>query len=160
MPAKRKELPRPCPICGKENGTVQIVIFSTSRNVICRIGHYDSEKYQNPSTVKEKRSRGKKWCSFKINRWFVEENKPPLEHDMDDLRTGYFKKRKSITYTNPMFLLEAVKEKGWNGEGIEYLRAVTKRLGLWEKVLENPGIAGEERFLLKFLIQHAPNEKL
>ena len=62
---------------------------------------------------------------------------PPLEQDIHDLSTEYFGKRKSINYTNPMFLLEAIKEEGWHGEGEEYLVAVLKRLGLWEKFLKN-----------------------
>jgi len=47
MPAKRKPLPRPCPKCGKNYGTIQIVIFSDyKQNVICRIGHYDADGYR------------------------------------------------------------------------------------------------------------------
>ena len=158
MPAKRRQLPRHCPICGKENGTIQIVIFSTSNNVICRIGHYDSEKYQNPSTVKEKRSRGKKWCSFNISRLFAEENIPQLEQEMDDLRVGRFGKRKSRQYTNPLRLLEAIKEEGWHGKGVEYLRKVSKQLGLFEKFYEMKGVGSEEH-LASLLRRYAPNEK-
>jgi len=157
MPAKRKLLPQPCPLCGNLYGTVQVVIFSTSNNVICRIGHYDSKKYQNPSTAKEKTSRGKRWCSFKINSSFAEDNMPPLEQDQDDLRSGYFGKRKSITYTNPMFLLEAIKEEGWHGSGIEYLRAVSKRLGLSEKLKFR--VYGPEEYLDSLLNRYFPNEK-
>jgi len=160
MPAKKKLLPRPCPICGDLYGTVQILIFSTSQNVICRIGHYDSKKYRHPSTEKEKKSRGKTWCSFNISRWYAEENMPPLEQDMDDLSSGYFRKRKSITYTNPMFLLEAVKEEGWHGEGVDYLRAVVKRLGLWKKFLKIPGFFGDEKQIYELLDHYAPNEVL
>ncbi len=160
MPAKKKMLPRPCPLCGKENGTVQIVIFSSSMEVTCRIAHYDSKKYLNPSTGREKKGRGKEWCNFQIKKSFAEENMPPLEQDMDDLHIGYFGKRKSFTYTNHSFLLNAVKEKGWNGDGIVYIRKVLKRLGLWEKVLESPEIASEERFLRKFLAENVPNEKI
>jgi len=126
MPAKKKLLPRPCPICGNLYGSIQIVIFSSSSNLICRIGHYDKEKYQNPSNVRERKSRGKKWCSFNISRLFAKENMSQLEQHMNGLSAGYFGKRKSKTYTNPMFLLEAIKEDRWHGEGIKYLRAVSK----------------------------------
>lgn len=153
MPAKKKMLPRPCPLCGKENGTVQIIIFSTSMEVTCRIGHYDSKKYLNPSTDREKRSRGKKWCSFNIKKSFAEENMSPLEQDMDDLHRGYFGKRKSFTYTNHSFFLEAVKENGWQGEGEEYMRAVAKRLGIWEKFLNTKGFNGS-KYDLKLLFDH------
>ncbi len=158
MPAKRKLLPRHCPKCGNLYGTVQIVIFSTSYNVICRIGHYDSEKYQNPSTAKEKRSRGKRWCSFKINNFFAFDNMPPLEQDEGDLRRGYFGKRKSITYTNPIFLIEAIRKEGWHGRGVEYLRAVSKQLGLFEQFYKMGGV-GEEKYLASLLRRYAPNEK-
>lgn len=46
MPKKRKYLPAPCPICGKEYGTVQFVVFRGDRsNVVCKIGHYDPDLY-------------------------------------------------------------------------------------------------------------------
>lgn len=160
MPAKKKQLPRPCPLCGKENGTIQIMIFSTSRNVTCRIGHYDSVKYQNLSTLKEKRGGVKKWCGFKMDIFFAEENMPPLEEDMDYLKTGYFGKRKSLSYTNPMFLLEAIKEEGWNGKGEKYLRAVAKQLGIWQKMLDTRGFNVSEQQLKSLLNHYAPNEKL
>ena len=152
MPAKKKILPRPCPLCGKKNGTVQIVIFSTSMEVICRIGHYDSKKFLNPSTVREKRSRGKKWCSFKINRSFAEENMPPLEQDIDDLQSGYFGKRKSFTYTNHSFFLNAVKEKGWQGEGEKYMRDVAKRFGIPGKFV-NTGIFNNSKYDFAMLLE-------
>ena len=160
MPAKKKLLPRPCPICGNLYGTIQIVIFSTSRNVICRLGHYDSEKYQNPSTVREKKSRGKRWCSFKINRTFISDNILPLEQDYEDLTSGNLGRRKSIPYTKPTLLIESIKEKGWNGEGEEYLRVVAKRLGLWKKFLKIPGFIGDEKHIFELLKHYAPNEIL
>jgi len=115
---------------------------------------------QNPSTAREKKSRGKKWCSFNISSLFAQESMPPLEQDIYDLSTGYFGKRKSIAYTNPMFLLEAVKEEGWHGEGAEYLVAVLKRLGLWEKFLKIPGFVGGEKQIFELLKHYAPNEIL
>ena len=160
MPQKKKLLPRPCPICGNLYGTIQIEIFSTSRNVICRIGHYDPKQYQKKSKLREKNPSGKKWCSFNVSSVFAQENMPPLEQDMHDLSTGYFGKRKSIPYTNPMFLLEAVKEGGWHGEGVEYLRAVAKRLGLGKKFLKIPGFTGDEKQIFELLKHFAPNEVL
>jgi len=158
MPAKRKLLPRHCPLCGNLYGSIQIVIFSSSGNVICRIGHYDSKKYQNLSTAREKRSHGKRWCSFKIEDWFAEENMPPLEQDQDDLRSRYFGKRKSITYTNPMFLIEAIRKEGWHGRGVEYLRKVSKQLGLFKQFYKMGGVGSEEH-LASLLKRYAPNEK-
>jgi len=158
VPAKRKLLPRPCPLCGSLYGSIQIVIFSSSGNVTCRIGHYDSKKYLKPSTVREKRSRGKRWCSFKINSSFAWDNVPPLEQDQDDLRSGHFGKRKSIPYTNPMFLIGAIRKEGWHGEGVEYLRRVSKQLGLFEQFYKMGGV-GEEKHLASLLKRYAPNEK-
>lgn len=42
MPAKRRKLPHPCPICKSTNGTVQIVFFSHWRKVQNRISRYDA----------------------------------------------------------------------------------------------------------------------
>ncbi len=159
MPAKRKLLPRHCPLCGNLYGSIQIVIFSSSNNVTCRIGHYDSKKYKNPSTAREKRSRGKRWCSFRIDRFFAWDNMPPLEQDQDDLRSGYFGKRRSFTFTNPIFLIEAIRKEGWHGRGEEYLRAVSKQLGLFEQFFKMKGVGDEERLTYLFE-RYAPNEKL
>jgi hypothetical protein len=50
MPRKRAGLPRPCPLCGRTDGTYQYVIFNhkntmSRQAVICRIGHYDKNYY-------------------------------------------------------------------------------------------------------------------
>jgi len=160
MPAKRRLLPRPCPICGKENGTVQIIIFSTSKSVTCRIGHYDSEMYLNPYTKREKSRRGKRWCNFTMDRFFAEENILPLEQDMDDLYFGNLGKRKSITYTNPSLLLEAIKEEGWHGKGNKYFRGLTKTLGLWEEFTKDHFPLNDDEVYRNFLNQKRPNEKV
>jgi len=136
MPAKKRLLPRPCPICDKQNGTVQVVIFANEQNIYCRVWHYDPKKYKKirtkivskiscyfdpseelPKITKYKDpSRGKRSCNFKIEKDFALENMPPLEQDLDDLTSGYFRFRKSINYTNPMFLLQSIKKKGWHKE--------------------------------------------
>ena len=80
LPAKKKILPAPCPICKRQNGTVQLVVFPQAQSkLVCRIGHYIAEEY-NPSEDKRKHlkidildiekrnstTRGKIWHSFKI----------------------------------------------------------------------------------------------
>lgn len=81
MPAKRNELPRPCPKCGSYFGTVQIVFFHGMRkvkkqesryeawnnltrpthrhsgghdNAVFRIGHYDSKLYKKTKVENNK----------------------------------------------------------------------------------------------------------
>ncbi len=81
MPAKRNELPQPCPKCGSKYGTVQIVFFHGKRkvkqeksrydawnrypkpthrwngghdNAVFRIGHYDSLSYAKTKSDNEK----------------------------------------------------------------------------------------------------------
>ena len=80
-------LPRPCPKCGKSNGTIQLSYFRYSKRKkrhyfnkdswIIRIGHYDSESYKKArkeyndsilvdrDELKRKISTSqRKWCSF------------------------------------------------------------------------------------------------
>jgi hypothetical protein len=58
MPRPRKLLPAPCPICEKENGTVQLVVFNPKfhprlsyrkkpARVVLRIGHYSPKLYKD-----------------------------------------------------------------------------------------------------------------
>jgi len=159
MPAKRRLLPRPCPICGKENGTVQIIIWHNSFRVNCRIGHYDSKKYQKPSTPKEKRRRGKTWCYFLIDESFAKEKNFPLEREMDDLYQGNLGKRKSITHTNPSILLNKIKEEGWHVKRISYFRGLIRTLGLWEEFTKDHFPSSSEQVYRKFLNRKRPNEK-
>ena len=87
----RAKLPRPCPKCSKEYGTIQIVHFPRSKHKdydrsysnfafnswIIRIGHYDSESYKkakkdytdsillDKTALRKKISTSqRKWCSF------------------------------------------------------------------------------------------------
>jgi len=102
MPAKRKPLPRPCPKCGKNYGTIQIVIFSDyKQNVICRIGHYDADGYRKIKKInklkkldpenhdnnfqKDVRIKQRKWCSFRIDREFAGFHILPLDDDFEYL---------------------------------------------------------------------------
>ena len=159
MPAKRKILPRPCPLCGKENGTVQIVIWHNSSRVNCRIGHYDSKIFQKPSTPREKRRRGKKWCYFLMDESFAKKNIFPLEQDMEDLYVGNLGKRKSITYTNPSLLLETIIEEGWHVQESSYFRGLIRSLGLWEEFTKEHFPSSPEQVYRKFLDRKRPNEK-
>lgn len=64
MPAHKKQLPRPCPQCGLENGGMQWVIFnpkfSNTRGFneipysILRISHYSKELYSLSYKKKKK----------------------------------------------------------------------------------------------------------
>jgi len=86
-----RKLPRPCPKCSKEYGTIQIAYFPNSKRKgskrsygnrflsrwIIRIGHYDSESYKkakknyrdsiliDKTALRKKISTSqRKWCSF------------------------------------------------------------------------------------------------
>ncbi len=133
MPAKRSLLPRPCPICGKSYGTMQVIIFLDYReNVTCRIGHYDAEAYKkikkihktqmlNPANSndhfqQEIRIMQRHWCSFRIDKNFAETHIIPLEDDIEFLEEGSGNRnfRKSITYSYISMLKDAIREKGWH----------------------------------------------
>ncbi len=87
----RRKLPRPCPKCKSEYGTIQIAYFPRSKRKgakrsygnpslsswIIRIGHYDAESYKkakkeyddsieiDKTKLKKKISTAqRKWCSF------------------------------------------------------------------------------------------------
>jgi hypothetical protein len=80
--ARRRLLPQPCP-CGRENGTVQLIVFnhkyrSSRQTVTCGIKHYYPEFYKitkevqqeigaeitGTITSKKKISYKSRWCSF------------------------------------------------------------------------------------------------
>jgi hypothetical protein len=134
--AKRKLLPRPCP-CGKENGTVQIIIFkhnyiSSRQAVTCRIKHYYPEFYEitkeepqkrdeeitrtvtGKRKKKEKVSYKSRWCSFQtIHRIdFVDSTgrKIPLREYFDIYKDD---SSKSKTFSPDKSFYKIVKEKGW-----------------------------------------------
>jgi hypothetical protein len=135
VPARRRLLPQPCP-CGKENGTVQLIIFnhkyiSSRRTLICRIKHYYPEFYKLSKERQQKRDRGIKttmtgkkkisykarWCSFRT-RHMIElcdntGRKIPLREYFDIYKDDPFK---SKTFTPDEGFYKIVKERGW---GIE-----------------------------------------
>lgn len=133
MPAKKKALPAPCPICKRENGTVQIVVFPESRTkVVCRIGHYISEEYK-PSKEKRKHLeidiqyldkksstiRGKIWHNFTFDaeeqllKKFTLQMSHLQNHIEQYEKMGYQSKRKTITFTPEPIFYELIKKTGW-----------------------------------------------
>ena len=115
MPARRRLLPRPCP-CGKENGTVQLIIFKhkyiSSRHIVtCRIKHYYPEFYKIIKENQEERDEeitraitGKKnishkarWCSFQTTHRidFVDKTgtRLPLREYFDIYKEDYSKSK-------------------------------------------------------------------
>jgi hypothetical protein len=128
VPARHKVLPRPCP-CGRENGTIQLIIFnheriSSRRAVTCRIKHYYPELYKitkklqqkNKSKItrKKKISYKSRWCSFQTTHMidFVEStgSRIPLRE--------YFEIYKDDSATSKTFspdesFYKIVKERGW-----------------------------------------------
>ncbi len=125
MPAKRKLLPNPCPICGRDNGTVQLVYFSSLQEIIIRIGHYTSNRYRK--TVREskkiennydketidkfdrkKHTNQRAWCSFRLH---CSRFPPRLEKKLEKLSNGGYKK--SVTIPLPWSVHKIIKQDGW-----------------------------------------------
>jgi hypothetical protein len=133
LAARRNVLPRPCP-CGRENGTVQLIIFkhkyiSSRHTVTCRIKHYYPELYKITKEEKQKgngkitRTRtGKRekvsyksrWCSFQTTHRidFVDSTgrKIPLREYFDICKDD---SSKSKTFSPDESFYKLVKERGW-----------------------------------------------
>ncbi len=94
MPAKPNLLPQPCPICGKANGTVLIVRFSSEPDqYLIKIGHYNSEKYRIQQELvnalkkevdggrkKATKSRGRIWDTFRTRYDFSFDPFPKISY--------------------------------------------------------------------------------
>ena len=128
MPAKRRLLPRRCPKCREIFGTVQVVYLTGKRknekfrhifrnNFIFRIGHYDSEqynegkkRYDDPFNYEEEdvkkgrlRTSQRRWCSFRSDHLeFGNLFGDDLEREM----------RYELTHTDPV--TKSINEKLWN----------------------------------------------
>ena len=128
LPTRKKLLPKPCPICKRENGTVQLTVFPNARsNFVCRIGHYVAEEYKLPKDKKKwsdidtidlaKRKdsvRGKIWHSFRIEpKGHTSEIKDLQEHIKQYEKIRYSSKRKPITFSPEQIFYELIKETGW-----------------------------------------------
>ena len=138
LAARCKVLPRPCP-CGRENGTVQLIIFkhkyiSSRRTVTCRIKHYYPEFYEItkeghqkrgdkqitrtiPGKRKKKREKvsyKSRWCSFQtLHRIDVDDGtgrKIPLREYFDVFKDD---SSKSKTFSPGESFYKLVKERGW-----------------------------------------------
>jgi hypothetical protein len=141
MPAKRKLLPRPCPIkgCGKKYGTFQLVLFnskySDSRSyLVCRIRHYNSKQYKRiKDKIKNKAKDGlyqKQWHSFRLEGFggIVKSSGDRVPH------CDYFKETgqthlKSKTWKPTEQICNMVKKQGWRpmpDESVFYRRHTPK----------------------------------
>ncbi len=123
MPAKRKLLPYPCPICERDNGTIQIVIFDPdgeSGDVVCRIGHYNSRKYNETKDKldnvrnlklqrKKRRSGGRIWHYFRITHLLNEE-----ELIENSIIFRYSHHKKKVTLSPNSQFINTIKKYGWN----------------------------------------------
>jgi hypothetical protein len=120
-------LPQPCP-CGKESGTVQLIIFkhkyiSSRHTVTCRIRHYYPAFYKTTKKMQQKRegkitrkkiSKKTRWYSFQTRHRtdFVESTgrKIPLSSYFDIYKDDT---SKSKTFSADESFYEVVKERGW-----------------------------------------------
>lgn len=126
MPAKKKILPAPCPICNRENGTIQLVVFSESNsNLVCRIGHYISEEYKRDKDKIKKgeidfqdvdkrneKTRGKVWHSFRIEPKGESKDIEKLQEYIDKYENKRFSK-KSISFSPEPIFYELIANTGW-----------------------------------------------
>lgn len=125
MPAKRKLLPKPCPICEDNYGTFQLVLFNSKykfsrHNITCRIRHYNSGLH---AQIRKSIRKGKgartlykgQWHSFQMDDSVKGITEPSGEiipwHE-------YFQKTgkthlKSTTIKADQDLIAFIKKYGW-----------------------------------------------
>ena len=129
MLAKRNPLPKPCPKCQNNYGTIQLQYFRKSRSsriqFVIRIGHYNSKGYQdikrktsnlNYSSIrtedqlkKEIRTKQRRWCTFRT------EHDSRLNHD--DIRNYMLQAKKRALSVSPSIeLIDFIKRRGWGHE--------------------------------------------
>lgn len=142
MPAKRKRLPRPCPICKRKNGTIQLAL--TARGLIVRIGHYSS-KLRNAEKgswvlrknqdIDKKHSLWKterKWCSFRAGSTRIVER---------NLTAPYmFASAPPICFSPPQGFFQYVALNGWDLEPnskSNYKGRVRKNIDYFEKQIKS-----------------------
>src|SRR5215216_1110761 len=129
MPRKQALLPKPCPLCGRTDGTYQCVIFnhkniSSRRAVICRIGHYDKNYYLSLKEGKEsptigrkiKRPHGKIWHSFKVRPLFdiTSYGKTVnLSLYFDTFKEDKMRQKMSLTVKPKPGMSDYIKKWGW-----------------------------------------------
>jgi len=110
---------------------MQLVVFSSDRSIICRIGHYDSEGYakikrivkekklhhtnENLSFDKDIKIKQRKWCDFRIDKNFAKSRVKGMSEILNYLYENRFRIK---SYSFPSRQLErlrkAVKKTGWH----------------------------------------------
>jgi len=117
MPAERKPLPRPCPLCCRENGSIRITIYNPKysytpndkeRIILC-IGHYNPELYRLSKKRESKFTGrewkpGKVWHNFKIQLSKAYGNRYCF---------GNNDRRKSKSFPLPLSLFNKFKKEGY-----------------------------------------------
>ncbi len=142
MPGKPNNLPLPCPICDKPNGTIQL-LFTGKDDVIIRIGHYDSDGYKEAKKEHEKllktskeniklqeesgllekskginRTKQRRWCSFRSNNLFFKGLSDDLVDDMVAGKRDFVSHREppqtlSLTEHGRLNLKQHIQRFGW-----------------------------------------------
>jgi len=130
MPTTKKQLPRPCPQCGLENGGMQWVIFnprfSNSRRYndipypILRISHYSKELY-NLSSKKKK----KVWHNFRMYLPAIRKDSKRIVLE-EIFKNPYFARKKSITLPVTKEWFESIKMYGWQNLKTEKAHFINK----------------------------------
>lgn len=120
-------MPAPCPLCGRTDGTYQYVVFNNERrwgsDVICRIGHYDSNRYDSTrralkSKITEPRVKwrsGRIWHSFTALAPFgiIVEDKTvsPGQYFVEFPEEKWWKASK--TFKQEAWMSDRIRELGW-----------------------------------------------
>jgi len=153
MPRKRRILPHPCPICKRENGTIQLAL--TYGGIIVRIGHYSS-KLRNSEMgswkIRDMIKRGKrgsekefskedkkhilwkterKWCSFRSGATLV----------LGNISGGFIARNEPPScFSPPERFIKEVIRYGWDLEPNSkhnYKGRVRKNIDYFEKQIKS-----------------------
>jgi len=130
LPAKRYILPKPCPECGLNYGSLRIGIFSgrSKTSVLIRVKHYNPFGYaeikrkSKGSIIQDKNKLKKefmkkqqKWCSVRIDKKFALKYEPRVEFYFDEIEeVDTFRKIIHLDWKPGKKFLNAVKKYGWN----------------------------------------------
>jgi hypothetical protein len=143
MPAKRKMLPIPCPICGRENGTIQLVYFPDKYNsLVIRIGHYSSILRKKSISLSKSKNRNKTiitnqiqkrervWCSFRSRLTYKPDNNMELQSR---------KFERSVCFSPSWEFLDNVYDLGWrviSNSSYRYKGRERRNIDYFEKKLK------------------------
>jgi len=135
MPAKRNFLPKPCPECPLDYGSLRIGVFvgRIMVSILVRIKHYNPVGYAHTKKQIEENTISKdkkeqtlelmksqqKWCSARIDKKFAFQFEPKTERIYSKLESRIFRRGLGDKIINDEWkpsqaFFDAVKKYGWN----------------------------------------------